>query len=86
MFDPNHVLEYEPLQLQENLAYEDVPIQIINQACQVFRTKFFCEGKMKYPKPHDPNGVSQDETNLLIGVFLKVLKDMKGQSRNKTIN
>ena len=28
--DPSHILSYEPLQVKENLSYEEVPIQILD--------------------------------------------------------
>ena len=33
--DPNHVVEYEPLHLREDLIYEEVPIRIVDQKDQV---------------------------------------------------
>ncbi|XP_038887189.1 uncharacterized protein LOC120077377 [Benincasa hispida] len=37
--DPSHVLESQPLQLKENLSYEEEPIQIIEKKEQVLRNK-----------------------------------------------
>ena len=34
-----HVIEYEPLQIQENLSYEEIPIKILDRKEQVLRTK-----------------------------------------------
>ncbi|XP_038874993.1 uncharacterized protein LOC120067515 [Benincasa hispida] len=37
--DPSHVLESQPLQLKENLSYEEEPVQIIDRKEQVLRNK-----------------------------------------------
>ena len=37
--DPSHILNYEPLQVKENLSYEEVPIQILDHKEQVLRNK-----------------------------------------------
>jgi hypothetical protein len=37
--DPSHVISYEPLQIQENLTYEERPIQILDHKEQQLRTK-----------------------------------------------
>ena len=34
-----HVIEYKPLQIQENLSYEEIPIKILDRKEQVLRTK-----------------------------------------------
>ena len=39
MHDPSHVIRYEPLQIQENLTYEERPIQILDRKEQQLRTK-----------------------------------------------
>ena len=33
------MIEYEPLQIQENLSYEEIPIKILDRKEQVLRTK-----------------------------------------------
>ena len=33
------MIEYEPLQIQENLSYEEIPIKILDHKEQVLRTK-----------------------------------------------
>ena len=37
--DPSHILSYEPLQVKENLSYEEVPVQILDHKEQVLRNK-----------------------------------------------
>ena len=37
--DLAHVLNYEPLKIKGNLAYEEIPIQILDCKDQVLRTK-----------------------------------------------
>ena len=37
--DPSHVLREQPVQLKENLTYEEIPVQIINRKEQVLRSK-----------------------------------------------
>ena len=37
VYDTSHVVEIEPIQLDENLAYEEYPIQIVNTMVKVFR-------------------------------------------------
>ena len=37
--DSKHVIKYEPLQIQENLSYEEIPIKILDCKEQVLRTK-----------------------------------------------
>ena len=37
--DPSHVIRYEPLQLQGNLAYEEVPVKLLDHKVQELQTK-----------------------------------------------
>ena len=37
--DPSHVLREQPMQLKENLTYEETPMQIIDRKEQVLRIK-----------------------------------------------
>ncbi|MUU79926.1 hypothetical protein GN138_15900 [Winogradskyella sp. HL2-2] len=37
--DYKHVIEYEPLQFEKDLSYEEVPIQIVDRKEQVLRNK-----------------------------------------------
>ncbi|KAF5442928.1 hypothetical protein F2P56_035535 [Juglans regia] len=44
--DPTHVLEYEPLQVYEDLTYEEFPVGILAQKAQVLRKKTILMVKM----------------------------------------
>ena len=37
VFDPSHIMELEPIQISEDLAYEEVPIQIVDMMDKVLR-------------------------------------------------
>jgi hypothetical protein len=37
--DPSHVIRYEPLQLQGDLAYKEVPVKVLDRKAQELRTK-----------------------------------------------
>ena len=37
--DPSHILSYEPLQVKENLSYEEFPIKILDHKEQVLCNK-----------------------------------------------
>ena len=37
--DPTHILSYEHLELDEDLSYEENPVQILDQKDKVLRTK-----------------------------------------------
>lgn len=37
--DPTHILEAQPIQLKENLSYEEEPVQILCRKEQVLRNK-----------------------------------------------
>jgi hypothetical protein len=37
--DPLHVIDFEPLQVQANLKYEEKPVKILDQKVQQLRTK-----------------------------------------------
>ena len=37
--DPSHVLKVQPMQLKENLTYEETPVQILDRKEQVLRSK-----------------------------------------------
>ena len=39
ILDPSHVLREQPVQLKENLTYEETPVQIIDRKEQVLRSK-----------------------------------------------
>ncbi|XP_057487534.1 uncharacterized protein LOC130773607 [Actinidia eriantha] len=39
VFDPSHVIEYQPLEIREDLSYVEQPIQILDQRDQVLRNK-----------------------------------------------
>ena len=35
VFDPSHVVELEPIQISEDLTYEEVPVQIVDVMAKV---------------------------------------------------
>ncbi|XP_028120060.1 uncharacterized protein LOC114317522 [Camellia sinensis] len=37
--DPEHIVDYENLEVQENLSYEEQPVQILDHHNQVLRNK-----------------------------------------------
>ena len=37
--DPSHVLREHPVQLKENLTYEETPVQIVDRKEQMLRSK-----------------------------------------------
>ena len=37
--DPSHVLREQPVQLKENLIYEETPVQIVDRKERVLRSK-----------------------------------------------
>ena len=37
--DPSHVLSYEPLQIRDNLSYEEVSVEILDRKEQVLRNR-----------------------------------------------
>ena len=37
--DPSHVLKEQPMQLKENLTFEEIPVQIVDRKEQVLRSK-----------------------------------------------
>ena len=37
--DPSHILREQPVELRENLAYEEEPVQILDRREQVLRSK-----------------------------------------------
>ena len=37
--DPSHMLREQPVQLKENLTYEETPVQIVDRKEQVLRSK-----------------------------------------------
>ena len=39
ILDPSHVLREQPVQLKENLTYEEIPVQIVDRKEQVLRSK-----------------------------------------------
>jgi hypothetical protein len=39
ILDPSHVIKYESLRLQENLAYEEIPVKLLDRKVQELRTK-----------------------------------------------
>ena len=39
MFDPEHVIPYEPLQLKENLTYIEEPVNILERMNQTLRSR-----------------------------------------------
>ena len=39
ILDPSHVLREQPLQLKENLTYEEIPVQILDRKERVLRSK-----------------------------------------------
>ena len=40
--DLSHILSYEPLQVQEDLSYEEMPMEILDRKDQVLRNKTIC--------------------------------------------
>ncbi|KAL3523596.1 hypothetical protein ACH5RR_016430 [Cinchona calisaya] len=53
IFDPSHVLEYKPLQIQENLTYEEVPVRIVDYKDQVLRRRTILYVKVQWSN-HTP--------------------------------
>ena len=39
ILDPSHMLREQPVQLKENLTYEETPVQIVDRKEQVLRSK-----------------------------------------------
>ena len=39
MPDPSHVLEYEPINVREDLCYEEQPVQILDRKDQVLHSR-----------------------------------------------
>ena len=39
MLDPSHVLEYKPINVREDLSYEEQPMQILDRKDQVLRSR-----------------------------------------------
>jgi len=39
ILDPSHVITYEPLQIQENLTYEEIPVKLLDRKVQELCTK-----------------------------------------------
>ncbi|KAL5561714.1 hypothetical protein UlMin_031461 [Ulmus minor] len=37
--DPSHVLEYEPIEVHEDLSYEEQPVQILDRKDKILRSK-----------------------------------------------
>jgi hypothetical protein len=37
--DPSHVISYEPFDIQANLTYEELPVQVLNRKKHQLRTK-----------------------------------------------
>ena len=45
IYDPSHVVELEPIQISEDLTYEEVPVQIVDVMDKVSTTGCFQVGK-----------------------------------------
>ena len=39
ILDPSHVLSYEPLQIRDDLSYEEVPVEILDRKKQVLHNR-----------------------------------------------
>ena len=37
--DPSHIVDYEPIEIQENMQYEELPVEIVDRREQKLRTK-----------------------------------------------
>ena len=37
--DPSHILSYEPLQIRDDLSYEEIPVEIVDRKEQVLRNR-----------------------------------------------
>ena len=46
--DPNHAIDYEPLQLQEDLTYEEVPLRIVDSKKQELRHRIIPYVKVQW--------------------------------------
>ena len=55
--NPSHVVEYQPLDIQSNLTYEERPIHVLNRKEQVLRNKV-----ISYVKILWNNGGLEDST------------------------
>ena len=55
--DPSHVLREQPVQLKENLTYEETPVQIVDRKEQVLRSKVIPLVKVLW-KNHEMEGAT----------------------------
>ena len=70
ILDPSHVLNYEPLEIKDNLTYEEVPIQILDQKDHVLRTKTISLVKVLW-KNHIVEEASLERENEMKSKYLE---------------
>ena len=59
ILDPSHVLKEQPVQLKENLTYEETPVQIIDRKEHVLRSKVIPLVKVLW-KNHEREGATYE--------------------------
>jgi len=62
LHDPLHVVDFEPLQVQDDLRYEELPVQILDRKEQQLRTKTIPFVKVLW-RNHDVEEVSWELEN-----------------------
>ncbi|GAA0158577.1 hypothetical protein LIER_15562 [Lithospermum erythrorhizon] len=57
VYDPDHVIDYTPLDLREDLTYREIPLKIIDQNEEVL-----CHRSIRYVKVQWRNHTEREET------------------------
>ncbi|KAF5462842.1 hypothetical protein F2P56_018815 [Juglans regia] len=66
VLDPTHVLEYEPLQVREDLTYEEFPVGILAQKTQALRKKTIPMVKVLWSNHTEKQATWELEENMRI--------------------
>ena len=48
MADPSHVLDYQPIQIANDMSYEEQPVEILDRKEQVLRRRFIPLVKVRW--------------------------------------
>ena len=64
MHDPSHVLVHEPLQIDENLVYEERPIRILDRQVKELRNKRIPQVKVLWSNHHVEEATWESETDM----------------------
>ncbi|KAI5323594.1 hypothetical protein L3X38_032666 [Prunus dulcis] len=69
MLDPSHILEYQPVELEEDLSYEEQPVQILDRKEQMLRSRSILVVKVLWRSQTVEEATWEPEAQIFLGPY-----------------